>query len=238
MEVLLTGGGSRSGAEFTKNLTDHGHNVTVLTHSEFEYPGVTVIPINWHTVNLDDFYQKPFGKVKEYLAKPYDLILFWHNSQAQPYRTSSPQIEKTKLPMKQWNYGVAKGETDHLLHTEFVNTLLPFFIVECLEPYFTENTKIGYMSSGIIHDTKPELLNYWVYKSKKYSWIAQMKAFSNSLPGIFFGIQPYDLDPSEHLHKHVNQIRRTIEFLEPKHNGLYVGRNFVDNSNAIFPSEL
>ncbi len=225
MEVLITGGGSKSGAEFTKNLTDHGHKVTVLTHSEFEYPGVTVIPIDWYTVNLGDFYKKGY-KIKEYLAKPYDLILFWHNSQ-----DSFVDVEH------EFTYGALKGKIDHYLQSELVNTFIPFFIVKCLQPYFTEYTKIGYMSSGIIHDTRPEMNQYWVYKSKKYSWIAQMKAFSNSLPGIFFGIQPYNFKDGDVL-RHVNQIRRTIEFLEPKHNGLYVGRNFVDNSNAIFPTEL
>tara|TARA_B100000965_G_scaffold125470_1_gene104192 strand:+ start:6510 stop:7196 length:687 start_codon:yes stop_codon:yes gene_type:complete len=228
LDVLLTGGGSKSGAEFTKNLTDHGHKVTVLTHSEFEYPGVNVIPTDWYTLNLDDFYKEPFGEVKEYLAKPYDLILFWHNSQ---------DSFVDELSKNQFTYGDFKGKIDHHLQSELVNTFLPFFIVKCLKPYFTEYTKIGYIGSGIIHDTKPELLKYWGYKSKKYSWIAQMKAFSNSLPGIFFGIQPYNFKDGDVL-RHVNQIRRTIEFLEPKHNGLYVGRNFVDNSNAIFPTEL
>ena len=234
MEVLITGGGSRSGAEFTKNLTDRGHKVTVLTHTEFEYPGVTVIPIDWDNVDLDDFYQRPFGPVKEYLAKSYDLILFWHNSQDN-FIDELTKNQFTYVPPSN-NNGHYKGKINHHLQAELVNTFIPFFIVQCLQPYFTEYTKIGYMSSGILHDDKPELSKYWVYKSKKYRWITQMKAFSNSLPGIFFAIQPYDL--KENIPHHVNNIRRTIEFLEPKHNGLYVGRNFVDNSNAVFPIEL
>jgi len=226
--VLLTGGGSKAGAELTKNLADNGHNVTVLTHSNFSYPGVTTVPVDWNTIGVNNFFKaNSYTKYKYWLNKKYDLIFFNHNAGDNLCSNMTKTIN---------NRGKLQGEAEAQAQKDFVSTFVPFMIIKILEPTFTENTKIGFVSSGIVSDDKENLANLWLYKTRKYSWLTQMKAFSYCSKGIFFAIQPYSF--TDNVAQEVDEIRRTIEFITPEHNGMYVGRDFVDKPWAVYSITL
>ena len=52
-KALLIGCGSKWGASFTKHLADIGYQVDLLTSSDFEYPNVNTIKVNWFESNLE-----------------------------------------------------------------------------------------------------------------------------------------------------------------------------------------
>ena len=192
--ALLVGCGSKWGASFTKHLSQNGYQIDLLTGSNFEYPNVNTVHLNWFELTVD--------KVKELVPKKhYDLIFFNQNS------SGSPNDHYLKpgndLDISQWNYH------------NWINVQLPYYIVKHLA---TTTTKVGWMLTGLITGHDANMFQYAGYITLKSSNLHIMRGFSQLHPGVFFAINPGWL-PLQDYDKDALQIKNVIESLTTNDSG-------------------
>jgi hypothetical protein len=196
--ALLVGCGSKWGASFTENLADNGYQIDLITGSNFSYPNVNTIKIDWFGLNVP--------KIKELLSnsKKYDLIFFNQNSGGAP--NDHYLKPYNDLDLDQWNFH------------NWINCQLPYVIIKHLTPSIGSSTKIGWMMTGLIAGHDVDKFQYAGYACVKSSNLHIMRGFSQFHPGIFFAINPIWF-PIEDYKKDAGQILNIIERLEIKDTG-------------------
>lgn len=196
--ALLVGCGSKWGAAFTKNLSDNGYQIDLITGSNFSYPNVNLIQINWFELTVE--------KIKQLLSnsKNYDLIFFNQNSGGAPNDHFLKPYND--LDLEQWNL------------QNWVNCQLPYYIIKHLTPSITAKTKIGWMMTGLIVGHEVDKFQYAGYACVKSSNLHIMRGFSQFHPGTFFAINPIWF-PVEDYDKDAAQIRLLIESLKESDSG-------------------
>lgn len=197
-KALLVGCGSKWGAQFTKNLSDNGYQIDLITGSNFDYPCVNTIKINWFNLNVD--------KIKELLSnsKKYDLIFFNQNSGGAP--NDHYLKPYNDLDIDQWNFH------------NWINCQLPYVIIKHLTPSIDSSTKIGWMMTGLIIGHEVDKFQYAGYACVKSSNLHIMRGFSQFHPGTFFAINPMWF-PIDDYEKDAIQIIKVINNIDASMSG-------------------
>lgn len=187
--ALLFGCGSKWGAAFTKHLSNLGYQVDLVTSSDFEYPNVNVIKINWFALDPDSI------KLLLDNNKSYDLIFFNQNSGGS---VGEHYFKPGNVyDIAQWNYH------------NWVNCQLPYIVIQHLSKSITDNTKVGWMMTGLIVGHEKDKFQYAGYASVKSTNLHIMRGFSMSHPGIFFAINPIWFPEAEYQ-KDAHSIEKVI----------------------------
>jgi len=197
--ALILGGGSKWGAEFTKKLSETYH-VDLITGSYFTHDNVTTHHIDWFGMN-EDVLREILFKIND---KTFDIIFFNHNSGGGPNEQS--YAPGSEYPIDQWHM------------QNWINCMSTYFIIQNLSNCITEDTKIGWMITGLIDGKEKELWKYAGYANVKSTNVHIMRGFANAHPGIFFALNPiwfqeviYDLD--------AETVVKQIENLTAENNG-------------------
>lgn len=202
--ALLIGCGSKWGASFTKNLSDNGYQIDLITGSNFNYPNVNSIQIDWTNLTVD--------KIKELIAnnKHYDLIFFNQNSGGAP--NDHYLKPNNDLDLQQWNFH------------NWINCQLPYIIIKHLSSSIDLSTKIGWMLTGLVNGHNTDMFQYAGYACVKSSNLHIMRGFSQFHPGTFFAINPIWF-PVEEYDTDSNQIRLLVESLTDSDSGKSFNKN-------------
>ena len=203
--ALILGGGSKWGAEFTKKLSENYH-VDLITSSDFTHDNVTPHHIDWFGMN-EDVLREILFKIND---KKFDIIFFNHNSGGGPNEQSfAPSVN---YPIDQWHM------------QNWINCMSTYFIIQNLSNCIAEDTKIGWMITGLINGKEKELWKYAGYASVKSTNVHIMRGFANTHPGIFFALDPIWF-PEEDYKKDAESILTKIEGLIKEDSGSIVRKN-------------
>jgi hypothetical protein len=197
-KALLVGCGSKWGGIFTKHLSDVGYQIDLISNSDFDYPNVNLIKIDWFNLDVQSIKNLIDNNVK------YDLIFFNQNS-------GGGINEEFFKPGNDYNI-------EHWNYHSWINCQLPYFIVKHLSKSISNETKIGWMMTGLIVGNESKLYRYAGYASVKSSNLHFMRAFSQFHPGIFFAINP-GWFPEEKYLEDANSISKVIDNLKEKDSG-------------------
>lgn len=192
--ALLFGCGSKWGLSFTKKLAADGYKISLISSSDVVLDNVISKKIDWITSNKE----KVLMLVKK---EKYDLIFFNQNSGGGPGKEDFTPSRDFSL--EHWN-----------LHL-WINCQLPYVVIKHLSENISEDTKIGWMLTGLIIGNDPNLYQYAGYAGLKSTNLHIMRGFSEYHPGIFFAINPlwfptkdYDID-AEQIKKVIEKIKKT-----------------------------
>lgn len=188
---LLLGCGSKWGAEFTRVLADNNYIIDLVGKTGVEHDNVSNILIDWHTITLDN--------LKEIIPiKQYDLIFFNQNSggSVNDHWLKNGNI----IPLDSWNKNY------------WIDTQIPYYIIHHLSSTFNEQTKIGWMLTGLIQGSDKNYFQYAGYACSKASNLHIMRGFSQFMQGIFFAINPWWF-PLDQYNKDAKDILKIIESL-------------------------
>jgi hypothetical protein len=190
---LITGGGSKFGSKLTDQLLAVGYKVYLITGSQtyLNNPMVTTILVDWKTLGLSDLKKIVLG------LPNLDLIFFNHNSSA----LSQPKFQKNQLQsFKDWQ------------QCYFVACQFPFYLIHSLRDKISTKTKIGWMLSSLIKYPQLDQVGFADYIGNKSTNNFIMKAFSQSFPAIFFGINPDSI--GKDIDADINKSLKIIELIE------------------------
>lgn len=169
-QCLITGGGSKFGAELTRCLTDAGYHVYVMTSNrEFDHKDTTVIPVDWHALDIT-----ALRSVLPTLPS-LDLIFFNHNASA----LSAEKFRKHTIQKpSDWQ------------QSYFVCCQLPFYIIQGLAGKLSQASKVGWMLTDLIKNPSDRHIGYADYVGNKFTNACIMRSFAHNFPATFFGIYP------------------------------------------------
>lgn len=197
-KVLLFGFGDKWGKHFISYLSKKGIQIDSVSSKELELPNVNNIKIDWFGLDRN--------KIKELIDPDtkYDLIFFNHNNGGAP----SDHFLKpgNEIDLGQWNYNY------------WISCQLPYVVIHHLSNSITENTKIGWMLTGLIIGSDKSLYQYAGYAGVKSTNLHIMRGFSQFHRGIFFGLNPIWF-PEEQWDKDAEQIFKVIDSLTTKDTG-------------------
>lgn len=201
-KVLLFGGGTKWGNSFTRCLLSKNIEIDLITSSPVDLPNVNNLQVDWFALDRD--------KIKSLIdpTKKYDLIFFNHNSGGAP----SDHFLKpnNEIELDQWNYSY------------WINCQLPYVVVHHCN--VQEDTKIGWMLTGLITGSERNLYQYAGYAGVKSTNLHIMRGFSVSHPGIFFALNPLWF-PVQDYDKDSIQIYDIISKLTPLDTGKAINKD-------------
>ena len=199
MNVLLVGAGSKWGALFTEYLCSQGCNVDLITGTGIDNSNVTNHKVNWNSLSLSDI-----DVLTANLSKDrYDLIFFNQNSGGGPNdKYFSPEFTAS-----------LEGWTKNF----WLDCQMPYYLIKKLHSKISENTKIGWMLTGLINSEQSEQWKYGGYASAKTANLHLMRSFSQYNVGIYFCLQPIWFPPGEELDD-CKRIYDVIKNLTPEDN--------------------
>ena len=169
---LITGGGSKFGAQLTEQLLAHDYHVYLVTSNPDAWTRmnhVTVIPVDWKKLQL--------ANIRQCIPnlQHVDLVFFNHNASA----LSESKFKKSTVQNPQdWQ------------QSYFVACQFPFYLVHALGSRIDADTKIGWMLSELIVQPKLNHVGYADYVGNKFTNACIMKSFAMNFPACFFGIHP------------------------------------------------
>ena len=197
--ALIVGGGSKWGAVFTRHLAKQ-YSIDLITGSDFKCKNVKTHKVNWYELNPPDI-----ENICENLDKEkYDLIFFNQNTGGGPNDVSFEPDNKYPL--------------DHWYFQFWINCQLPYTIVHNLQDKINDNTKIGWMMTGLIDGKERELWKFAGYAATKSTNLHIMRGFADRHPGIFFAMNPLWF-PEDRFQEDAIAITEAIEKLQPEDNG-------------------
>jgi len=187
---LITGGGSKFGSKLTEQLVHSGYHVYLITGSQQVIdPNITVIPVDWHKLTLQDIR----GIISN--LPNLDLIFFNHNSSAlNQTKFNQNQIQN----LKDWQ------------QSYFVASQFPFYLIHSLKNKISTTTKIGWMLSDLISNPVSTQVGFADYIGNKFTNGCIMKSFAQSFPAIFFGINPESVGNNADVSKAI----KIVELIE------------------------
>lgn len=195
-QALIFGGGSKWGKSFTRELLRRGYSIDLVTSNPLS--DVNNIIVDWNNLNQDD--------IKRLIDrdKNYDLIFFNHNNGGIPNdHFLKPGNE---IDLNSWNYNA------------WIGYQLPYSVIQHLSKTINENTKIGFMLTGMIVSSQREMFQYAGYATTKSALLHLLRGFSCYFPGTFFGINP-DWFPEDLYDNDALLIADTIERLTKEDSG-------------------
>jgi hypothetical protein len=201
MNALLIGCGSKWGGDFFLPEIKKDYKTTLITSSNIEDPDLNIIKISYNDIN-----QSLFDNIKDKIKDiKFDLIFFNHNSGGGPgaeyFSPNGPKINS------------AAWSSSLYIHCHF-----PAMLIRELTENITEDTKVGWMLTGMIKDANPDNYQWGLYGSAKYINLCIMRLFSQNHPGIFFGINPWWF-PKDEAQQRAEDISGLIKNLTKEHNG-------------------
>ena len=204
--ALLIGTGSRWGLYFTKELISRGYDVTLITSSNPEVDA-TIVNIDYFNMTNESL-QRIADQVKD---KKYDLVFFNHNSgggpDAQYFKPEGPPINH-----RDWSKSL------------YIHSMFPAIFIRMISTTITEDTKVGWMLTGMIKESNPEHYQWGLYGSAKYINLCVMRLFSQNHPGTFFALNPSWFPPGEEVND-ARIITDLIESVTKDHNGVCLDKN-------------
>lgn len=172
MNVLLVGAGSKWGALFTEYLCSQGCQIDLITGTGIDNRNVINHKVDWNSLSLSDIDVLTANLSKDY----YDLIFFNQNSGGGPNdRYFAPGLDAS---LETWNKSF------------WLDCQLPYYLIKKLQSKITEQTKIGWMLTGLINSVEEEQWKYGGYASAKTTNLHIMRSFSQYNAGIYFCLQP------------------------------------------------
>lgn len=204
--ALLIGTGSRWGLHLTNELINRGYNVTIVTSSSPEI-NARIIPVDYYNLSMESI----INLAKSVNDQIYDLIFFNHNSgggpDAQYFKPDGPMIDP-----KSWGKSL------------YIHSMFPAIFLRLISKSINDDTKIGWMLTGMIKDANPEHFQWGLYGSAKYINLCVMRLFSQNHPGIFFALNPSWFPPGEEK-QDAETIADTIEKITIQQNGICIDKN-------------
>lgn len=207
---VLTGGGSKFGADLTESFLELGYTVHLITSSSAKWQGVSnvnVIPVIWHELDI--------SKLKTLIppVNYIDVVLFNHNA-------SALSIDKFKFnevqSLRDWQ------------HSYFVATQFPYYYVKALSKKMDPDSKIGWMLSELINNRDISQVGFSDYIGNKVANACIMKSFSIIGPSCFFGLHPDGGTESDSKIKATNMVKLVDTYDRDKLNG-----NIFDSQGSI-----
>lgn len=162
MKALIVGASKGFGKSLVNSLTDQGWTVDTISRGG-------TFDVNWQTVDqatLEKFL-RGLGTV--------DFVFFYQNFSAlnvKAYQNDMPLAELWKLE-KHWSQGY------------FVSSILPYHIIKTVKP-----KRAGWMLSNTSYCHLPETMHFGDYVGNKYQNYVNMKNFSKTEQGCYFGLTP------------------------------------------------
>jgi len=190
---IITGGGSKFGAQLTERLIAQDYHVYLITSNPEPWlanPRVTVITVDWKTLQLKD--------IRNYVPQVdhCDLVFFNHNASA----LSSAKFKKSTIQnLTDWQ------------QSYFVACQFPFYLVHALGNRIGPDTKIGWMLSELIVEPRNNQIGYADYIGNKFTNACIMKSFALNFPACFFGVHP-DGGLEQQLDKKSQAIVQLIDY--------------------------
>ena len=199
-QALVLGGGSKFGARLTMALTNRDYHVHVITsHADgWNWPQVTTRPVDWHTVNITDIR----GLIQD--LPNLDLIFFNHNACSMSQQVFEPGVLHDPRAWSQ---------------SYFVACQLPFYLIQSLKSRIGPHTRIGWMLSQLIARPQPPYLGLVDYMGNKFTNACMIRAFAQSYPAVFFGINPDQPINTEDDSQLANRIIDIAEWPAQRLNG-------------------
>lgn len=181
MNILLIGAGSKWGAFFTEYLSDQGCNIDLVTSTGIDNENVVNHKVDWNSFSLSDIDVLAANLSKE----QYDLIFFNQNSGGGPNdRYFASGLDAS---LEGWNKSF------------WLDCQLPYYLIKKLQSKITEQTKIGWMLTGLINSIEEQQWKYGGYASAKTTNLHIMRSFSQYNTGIYFCLQPIWFPPGEEM---------------------------------------
>lgn len=181
MKVLLIGAGSKWGLTFTKYIKDQGHEVDLVTSKVLSLEGIDSYKISWNNLNTEEV--KNIASWINSKQTEYDLIFFNHNS----YTGVNENTFKnnSSLPnLNSWNQAY------------FNHCQMPVLLLKLIGDSIKNETKIGWMITGMVNRRQPEQFQHGLYASAKHTNQSIMRLFNlHQHKGIFFVIDPIWFEP-------------------------------------------
>jgi len=171
-QCLITGGGSKFGANLTEQFLAQGYHVHLITSNTESWENrnnVSVIAVDWKKLQLSD--------IKKYIpaTDKLDLIFFNHNASS----LNQNKFKKFTLQNCQdWQ------------QSYFVACQFPFYLTHALQKQIAQTTKVGWMLSELIVCPMDSQVGFADYIGNKFTNACIMKSFSLNFPACFFGIHP------------------------------------------------
>ena len=196
-KALLFGCGSKWGLSFTQHIANNNYEIDLVSSSDVDLPNVNNLKIDWLMSNEKT--------IKDLIPnESYDLIFFNQNSGGGP--GGDDFGPDRNFSIDHWN-----------LHM-WINCQLPYVVIKHLNNGIRENTKIGWMLTGLIIGNDEKLYQYAGYASLKSTNLHIMRGFSQYHKGIFFAINPLWFPVEDHR-TDAEKIFNLIEKLNSKDNG-------------------
>lgn len=174
--ALIFGGGSKLGLELSFLLSNH-YQVTSITQSQFNAPNVKIEKINWSKFALRELDRVIYQTLTS--DRNLDLIVFNQNSKAGP---NNPDFFNPKLLTCLYKNWIEGYRTD---------CMIPYYVIHKLTARIHAGTKVCWMFSSLINDyIATDIDRHASYRGMKLTNYFIMQAFSQSHPGIFFGVDP------------------------------------------------
>jgi len=189
-KALLIGCGSKWGETFTKTIANSNYTIDLVTHSDFSYPNVNTVKIDWHSISLN--------QINEIIPlTDYNLIFFNHNSAGAV--NDHWLKDGHTIPQELWN------------KSYWIDCQFPYYVIKHLNGNIREDTKIGWMLTGLIVNRNSEHFKFAGYAASKSVNFHLMRGFSQvSNNGIYFAINPGRLIENDHK-KDSEDILQVIE---------------------------
>jgi hypothetical protein len=203
-KALLIGCGSKWGASFTTHLHDIGYDIDLISSSDFQYGNVNTLKVSWNELTLSELKTLIDNTIT------YDLIFF--NQNAGGSLSDYWFVPGNDMPVESWNRSM------------WIDCQMPYCLIKHLSASITDNTKIGWMMTGMIVGRDPELFKYAGYASHKATNLHIMRGFSQNHSGIFFALNP-SWFPVEDYVKDSEQIHNVISKLKKTDSGKSFNKN-------------
>ena len=204
--ALLIGTGSKWGLHLTNELINRGYEVTVISSSNPEI-NARIFPVEYYHLTTEKI-QELASLVND---RVYDLIFFNHNSgggpDAQYFEPNGPMIN-----------------ADNWSKSLYIHSMFPAIFLRMITQSISEETKVGWMLTGMIKDANPEHYQWGLYGSAKYINLCVMRLFSQNHPGIFFALNPSWFPQGEEK-QDAETIASTIEKITIQDNGICIDKN-------------
>jgi NAD(P)-dependent dehydrogenase (short-subunit alcohol dehydrogenase family) len=171
-QCVLTGGGSKFGAQLTEELVNSGYHVHLITSNGNNYrnrDNITVVDVNWHTLDM--------AAIRNCIpdVSHIDLIFFNHNASALDQSRFEPN---------------ALQNPKHWQQSYFVACQFPYYYINTLSKKLTDQSKVGWMLSVLIKHPVESQVGFADYIGNKTTNACIMKSLAQSRNSCFFGLHP------------------------------------------------
>lgn len=176
MHSLLIGCGGDFGQRLEHELKNQGHTVWQITSDSS--PDPCALTVDWSTVDMDSLHRWLRS------LPPLDLVFF--NQNGASLNTPSFQPEAYQ-PLALWQ------QVKQWRQTHWTSCELPFFTVHTLGAALQAHTRVVWMLSESIYKYN-QRYQHADYVANKFQNLLIMKNFAQHHPGVFFAVEPGEID--------------------------------------------